>query len=71
MSARQVAKNVIYTEGFFATLGRSLVMFCLHSCQDLQLVYSPVVFTKRLVAVALLETDSTCTNMVNSIEYRK
>ena len=34
---------------------RSLLVFCLQSCQGLQLVYSLVVFTRRLVVMSRLE----------------
>ena len=47
-------------------------VFCLQSCQDLQLVYSLVLFTRRLVAMVLrLEMDYIYTSMINALEYRK
>ena len=69
MSARQVAKNVSYTLGFFAALAPLLSRAMPLAARVLPTIMSGVqVFTKRFVAVALLlEMDSICTNMVNAI----
>ena len=66
LSVRQVAKDVRCTGGFIGMLAQlatlaipSLPVYYLQSCRDLQLVYFLVVLTKQLVAVVLLEKDST------------